>query len=198
MTKHLPEEERRRQILDAARVCFVKSGYSPTKMDDIATEAGLSKGGLYFHYKSKRDLFIALLLREYEISMGMFAAIKGGPQSPSEKIDMLANFFLPFFANQPEVPRFFMVTGEMALRDDTVRELLGDLHRKYVGTVAELLKEGVEGGQFAEIDVTFVAEAITNMLNGTQGRLNLGDEPDISRMARAAIEMIMNGIRKRP
>ena len=49
------------QILDAALEVFVKKGYSETRMDDIVKKSGLSKGAIYHHYKSKRDLFLSLI-----------------------------------------------------------------------------------------------------------------------------------------
>lgn len=59
----LSPEERIPQILDAALVAFSRQGYAATRMDDIAREAGLSKGGLYAHFDSKDAIFKALLDR---------------------------------------------------------------------------------------------------------------------------------------
>ena len=39
MTRHMPEQARREQILSAARRCFIDNGYHPTRMDDIAKAA---------------------------------------------------------------------------------------------------------------------------------------------------------------
>lgn len=57
----LPAEVRIGQILDAALAEFAAHGYAATRMDDIATRAGLSKGGLYAHFASKDEVFEALL-----------------------------------------------------------------------------------------------------------------------------------------
>ena len=48
------------QILDAALEVFVKKGYSETRMDDIVDKSGLSKGAIYHHYDSNKDLFLEL------------------------------------------------------------------------------------------------------------------------------------------
>lgn len=53
-------ERRRRQILDAARVCFVRKGFHQTSMQDVFTESGLSAGAVYRYFKSKDELVIAL------------------------------------------------------------------------------------------------------------------------------------------
>ncbi len=49
-------QERRREIADAARRCFVAKGFEATSMSDIVAESGLSAGALYLHYENKADL----------------------------------------------------------------------------------------------------------------------------------------------
>ncbi|MEU1984012.1 TetR/AcrR family transcriptional regulator [Nocardia sp. NPDC019395] len=53
-------ERRRQQILDAARVCFVRKGFHQTSMQDVFTESGLSAGAVYRYFKGKDELVIAL------------------------------------------------------------------------------------------------------------------------------------------
>lgn len=57
----MPKEQRRTQVLDAARAVFVESGYHAAGMDVIAERAGVSKPVLYQHFPSKLDLYLALL-----------------------------------------------------------------------------------------------------------------------------------------
>ena len=57
----LPREERRAQVLAAAREVFVAQGYHTAGMDDIADRAGVSKPVLYQHFPGKLDLYLALL-----------------------------------------------------------------------------------------------------------------------------------------
>ncbi|MFI0482002.1 TetR/AcrR family transcriptional regulator [Actinomadura sp. 9N215] len=52
-------ERRRRQILDAARTCFIRKGIHATSMQDIFAEAGLSAGAVYRYYKSKNEIIEA-------------------------------------------------------------------------------------------------------------------------------------------
>jgi AcrR family transcriptional regulator len=64
MPKLKPETvaERRQDILNAALTCFARRGFYQTTMDDIVAEAGLSKGGVYVHFDSKKALFQSLLV----------------------------------------------------------------------------------------------------------------------------------------
>ncbi|MEO8395875.1 MAG: helix-turn-helix domain-containing protein [Chloroflexota bacterium] len=58
--------ERERRILESAARLIAHFGYDKTTVDEIAREAGVSKGAIYLHFKSKEDLFDALLMRESE------------------------------------------------------------------------------------------------------------------------------------
>lgn len=64
--KKLPEEVRRKQILDAALLAFADDGYDKVSMARIAADAGLTKGGLYFHFSSKEELFSVMVEGEVD------------------------------------------------------------------------------------------------------------------------------------
>jgi TetR/AcrR family transcriptional regulator, transcriptional repressor of aconitase len=53
-------DARRRQILDAARRCFVRDGFHATSMQDILGEAGLSAGAVYRYFRGKEDIVLAI------------------------------------------------------------------------------------------------------------------------------------------
>ncbi len=66
--RRLPADTRVQQILGAALQAFAADGFAATRIDDIARRAGLSKGGIYTHFKSKDDIFETLLARISEQS----------------------------------------------------------------------------------------------------------------------------------
>lgn len=57
-------KERADRILDAASELILRWGYKKTTMEDIARQAGVAKGTIYLHWKTRDELFLALLLRE--------------------------------------------------------------------------------------------------------------------------------------
>ena len=73
MTRHLPETERRAQILRAARAIFIERGYLSARVEDIASRAGLSKGALYFYFASKREIFDELVEEELAVTRSFLA-----------------------------------------------------------------------------------------------------------------------------
>jgi len=52
--------DRRKQILAAVLHCFAHYGYRRTSMEDIAREAGMTRTALYYHFKNKEEIFVAL------------------------------------------------------------------------------------------------------------------------------------------
>lgn len=57
-------QERADRILDVAAELILRWGYKKTTIDDIARQAGVAKGTIYLHWKTREDLFMTLLTRE--------------------------------------------------------------------------------------------------------------------------------------
>jgi len=57
-------EERAQRILDAASTLILRWGYQKTTLDDISKQAGVAKATIYLHWKTREDLFAALIRRE--------------------------------------------------------------------------------------------------------------------------------------
>ena len=60
--KEREKEQRRMQIISAAEKLFFQSGYDQVSMEEIAREAELSKGTIFFYFKNKEALFITIVL----------------------------------------------------------------------------------------------------------------------------------------
>ena len=71
MPKLKPEEleTRRREIIDAARACFLRSGFHKTTTDEICREASITPGGLYHYFGSKEELISAVIDRSAETAV---------------------------------------------------------------------------------------------------------------------------------
>ena len=80
---------KRAQILDGAKRCFMTLGFEAASMNEITTEAGVSKGTLYVYFKDKEDLFKALIDREKSAVM---AAAKKELERPGTTPEALLRF----------------------------------------------------------------------------------------------------------
>lgn len=77
MTEHRTADERRTQIRRAALAVFARKGYVAARIDDVAEEAGLSKGAVYWHYASKKALFADLVADWFRRSAGIVEDVRG-------------------------------------------------------------------------------------------------------------------------
>jgi transcriptional regulator, TetR family len=67
------ENERKNEIISAAKKLFALKGYSPTSMDDIARDVGITKASLYYFFKGKEEIFAAIIeevIAEIKFSLG--------------------------------------------------------------------------------------------------------------------------------
>jgi AcrR family transcriptional regulator len=76
-------EDRKKQILDSALTIYIRFGFHGTDMDAVAREAGLAKGLLYYYFKTKRELFIAL----YETMLVQGTAFSDALMENTEGLD---------------------------------------------------------------------------------------------------------------
>jgi AcrR family transcriptional regulator len=154
-------EERRNQILEAAIAVFARLGFQRARMDDIADEAGLSKGALYLYYKSK-DAIIAALLKylftqEFRRLQRLVEADQEAPVT--ERLLTLTHQFslmMDWMASlMPIAFEFYAIAG----RDKEVRQFLREYFKEYRGELAHLIRRGIERGELREVDAE--ASAIT-------------------------------------
>jgi AcrR family transcriptional regulator len=194
MTRHLPEQARREQILAAARRCFIDNGYHPTRMDDIARAAELSKGGVYFHFRSKQEVFECLVEEEYGRSMRFLQDVLGGEEPIGTKMQRIGGHYLEYFETAPEAPRFFIVMGEMSLRDDKVAHRLLEMQTTFIDTISKLLQQGVEEGVLRPLDTQVVAAMLKALLDGVEGLNALRYPLDATKFLGTGLDLVMRGM----
>lgn len=193
MTKHLSPDKRRAQILDAARSCFLQKGYFATKMDEIAKNAGLSKGGVYFHFDSKREIFRALVQGEHAAAIEFIEQVESGPHDLMNKIASLGQHFTELFSTSNN-PKLTLIIGEMALRDEEVRGLLVEIQETYVDRMTSMLERGIEQGQLREVDARSVAFLLKSMLDGIQLAYAMGQVVDLDKTLASGMDLVMRGV----
>ena len=91
MTKKETKDKRIKDILDAAIHEFVEKGYEATSMESIAVRAGLTKGGLYYHFESKDDI----LIKANELFMEPVLAFMAEAMGRAKTADGLAVIYHP-------------------------------------------------------------------------------------------------------
>ena len=116
-------EARRRQILDAALVCFARDGFHRTKMQDIFREADLSPGAVYTYFFGKDDLVRAIADDGLALARRMFEGVDERT-TPVEALDRMLAAFDRLDADGQVFLRTAIQLWAEALRDPRVMALL--------------------------------------------------------------------------
>lgn len=111
MARHTKEEAlaTRHRLLDAAEVLFQAQGVSQTSLQQIAQQAGATRGAIYWHFKDKADLFNAMMER---VTLPLEAAAQATGQSeddPLREVERVLVAALRLMTADPQVRRVFEV-----------------------------------------------------------------------------------------
>ena len=166
MAENKTKEERQYQILEAAMEVFVINGYANTRMDDIVSQSGLSKGSLYHHYPSKKDLFIALIDHWEVYCFPDFYSRNGTNRTASETLLDFGNAVLEVFREKKYVFLAEVEFWALSNQDEEINERSKSLYKKLLNLFELVLQKGVRTGEFKEIDTKAVSLII---LSGFQG-----------------------------
>ncbi|MGW8180415.1 MAG: TetR/AcrR family transcriptional regulator [bacterium] len=188
-------QERRQQIMQAAMSCFARKGYHKTTMDDIVAESGLSKGTLYWYFKSKDELFFSLVNSFFlEVQQDMDAIFEQDTTA-SDKLHSMAHEFARLYE---EVAEFLNVFFEFWMQG-TLNEQLNQLFRsmlvEYRGKLAGVIEEGEKTGEFKKVDADQLAVTVMAAYDGLWFyKMLMPDEVDLDRASRAFIETLFAGL----
>lgn len=161
-------EERKNQILEAAIAVFARLGFQQTRMDDIAGQAGLSKGALYLYYKSK-DAIIGALLKYFftqELKHLQDFVVTERLEPVTEQIMLLTRKMVEAMEWMGRLMPIAFEFYALAGRDKDVRQFLNEYYLTYRGDLARLIERGVARGEFRSIDVNAFAITLTALYEG--------------------------------
>ncbi|HSH13221.1 MAG TPA: TetR family transcriptional regulator, partial [Desulfurivibrionaceae bacterium] len=102
-------EKTRQAVLQAALKLFSRDGYSLTTLSRIATEAGCSRGPIYWHFKDKDDLYEAVLAYSQEPLEALVAECAAMGQTPIPAMDHFIEQWLGLLANNRNYRRSFEI-----------------------------------------------------------------------------------------
>ncbi len=176
--KEREKEHRKEEILDAAQKVFFEKGLATATMDEIAEVAELSKGTLYLYYKSKEDIYLAVMMRGMEKLYGRLEPIVASNDSTIQKLVKFGESYKEYFHSDRkffgmfhflQAPQFHkQVSDEMKQACNIESKRMWDL---FIG----LLRHGMEEGKFRS-DLNPVEVAIILWSSATALLLRLDSE----------------------
>jgi AcrR family transcriptional regulator len=154
-------QDSRDQILKAAMHLFANRGFHETSMSEVAREAHVSKALIFWHFKTKEELFVAVLNRLLEPYFIDFAE-EAGVLDERAQIKKLVEFYLDFVRDNASSVRFFLA---QMLHDQRFSEGLNEqvlkIYSGYRGMLIELIARAQQKGLCA---LRFTPEAAAGFL----------------------------------
>lgn len=160
-------EERKNQILEAASAVFARMGIDKARMDDIVQESGLSKGALYWYFKSKDEIIIAILGSLFERELADLRVLLDAEGSAGER---LIEFTRRSIGDVRRFSKLMPLTYEfyaLAFRQTAVRRVLKRYLRNYIDILTPLIQQGIDQGEFRQVDAREAAIAAGAIFEGT-------------------------------
>jgi len=160
------KEKRKEDIFRAAVWCFNKKGYYETTIDAIASRAKVSKGSIYYYFKSKKKLFLELF--HYSVNK-YFSQLKDyirEEKSPDILLRMFINKSSQFLKENEDFFRFCLEFLSMGVREPEVRKVMTIFYKDSIDTFKQLLEEGVKSGKFKDLGSDRVARTIYFLFMG--------------------------------
>ncbi|HEX5748856.1 MAG TPA: TetR/AcrR family transcriptional regulator [Archangium sp.] len=142
-------EERRRDVLDAARRVFARKGFAAAKISDIASAAGISHGLVHHYFPSKEALFVAVIEESIHGWEALIARARALSVSPWERLVYVCSIMGEGSVQASEHLRIIVHAsmGEDAPRP--VREALERLERHVHEPLSSLIEEAQRTGAAA-------------------------------------------------
>ncbi|WP_164926632.1 TetR/AcrR family transcriptional regulator [Bordetella parapertussis] len=161
-----------RKLLDAAAKAFTTYGFAATSIDVIASQIGATKGSVYYHYRSKTDLFFAV--HKCAMVMNLKAQVPvafDASLDPRAKLYRMAYLHAMLMMDSLYYQRVTVQGVELHQSVSTTpmeREALAEviaMRDVYEGLFSQVVRDGMASGHFAEADHSIAAKGILGILN---------------------------------
>ena len=186
-------QARRQAIIDTSARLFARQGYHATGIAELCAANDLGKGALYHYIGSKEEILAAIHDRVMDEVMAGAERVAESGGSPSAQLAKLGEELLDVINHYPDhVWVFLHEFHALTERADQFR----GRRREYERLVENILRAGVESGEFRDIDPWLTARAWLGMHNYTYLWLQAGGRVSASDVAKPFHDIFVRGIEK--
>jgi len=189
-------QERINQILEAAMKVFARSGLNNARMDDIAEEAGLSKGALYWYFNSKDEIIITILDSLFQREMEDLRALQSSEQPASQQLLEFAQRTMDDVVQMEALMPIAYEFIALSFRREEVAESLQEYFNSYLEILIPIIQEGIDRGEFRPANPEEIAIAVGAIFEGT---LNMwiynSNTVDPHKHVVSSMQLLMEGIK---
>ena len=192
------QDIRKDQIMNAAQIVVASKGYDQTRMDDIVEKAQLSKGAIYWYYKSKKDIYLSLIDYWFnEYSAGVLKSLED-KDSSSEQLKSLFEYFVDQFDKNPDTFKIMVEFWRTSGLDVDFNNKLQEIYSQFLEYIIDIIKNGINGGEFKKVDPRITALSILINIEGIHW-FTLFDKSGVEahEYINTISNFILNGLKKR-
>ena len=167
LTRKQRQEHTRHCLLEAAARVFARRGLMQASVDEVAADAGFTKGAVYANFGSKEELFLEMLDVRFAQRLAEMDRALSTDEPPEAQARAAGIDFVNYLGGDPEWARLFFEAALHAGRDEAFRAKLQSRNRAMRERMAQLLQERAEAGGFDPgIPFDQLAAMILAMANG--------------------------------
>lgn len=148
LTRKERQEHTRTCLLEAAGRVFARRGLMQASVDEVAADAGFTKGAVYANFGSKEELFLQMLDVRFARRLADMDRALSTDEPPEVQARVAGRDFVDFMNGDPDWKRLFFEAALHASRDDAFRVKLQEHYAQMRGRMAALLRARSEAGGF--------------------------------------------------
>jgi len=201
---HRRKEARPEEIVAAALEAFAEHGYEGTRLDDVARRAGVTKGTIYLYFKSKEDLFQAVVRQTVvPILARSEEEVANYQGSSADLLRTMVRGWWDVVSNTPLSGVVKLIVAEATNFPEVTRFYYKEVIRRGQQLFAQVLQRGVDSGEFRPVDVMLTVRLVTAPLLltvlHTHSLYRCVREPfDIDRYIDTHLDMLLRGLAPAP
>ncbi len=182
MSEKQPKEVRKGSLLDAAIEEFLEKGYEGASVDAIAKRAGVSKGGLYHHFRNKEELMLGV---NKKLSEPIYEMIEKACSNPSviEGMRQYIRDYLSHWATRPKELGFYFLSTSKAFESVILMDYYREYMNEYTDIITGLYKKAADRGEIEIEDPEAYGLALIGTLDGVLSYVITGSQTDITVLA---------------
>jgi AcrR family transcriptional regulator len=184
-------EARRLDILRAAARVFRRRGVASAGMREIAQEADLSPGNLYYYFSGKDELLLFCQERTVDRMLAAAAAVHATPVASAERLRSVLRAHVHAMLDELEGATAHL---EVEGLPDAMRTPIIEKRDRYERAVRELVAEGVARGEFAPCDVALVTRAMLGAVNWTARWYRPDGARSVTEIAQTLADYLVKGV----
>jgi TetR/AcrR family transcriptional regulator, cholesterol catabolism regulator len=200
MSRHPDTSEiRRNQILDAATKVFVRQGFQHARMDDIVEESGLSKGTLYWYFKSKEDIINAILRRLFTGELENLENLLEAEGTVSERLIQLTSDRVSGMKRMSNLVPIIFEFYAVAVHQQWVQQFIGNYFEHFRKLLETLIQQGIDSGEFRPVNAKETAISLASVYEGLTIHWLMDPQTvqwDI--LSENSIPLLLDGLKVRP